>query len=402
MRLVVGHRFFPRPVCDEDGVWRPRHGVEVVFGPDSSDGYDPRTGTVAAALAAAGWDTADAYVHCLPEYWALPADAAGGDIPLILAVGDWNVAGRLLHVLRPLAAGAVVDHAGAPLLRRLGYRVRAILPWGWDAGAWPLVDPAAPRDIDVLFAGNRNAVIHASRERWLARVAALAGVHRVVIADNVWGEEYRGLYARARLVFNHSVRGEANIRAFEGAAAGACVLNERGNPTLPHVFTPDVEYATYDDGDLEAVIARLLADGPARLAIARAGHARVRDHTYEAHWAAAVDALVSLAEDAPVPAVGRRERARIMADGWRTGMQAQWLGVDALRAAGEPDEAAERHEELAHLGGLAGERVPTEQDVRVAIRMAERASGRGDGPTLAATALALAATGDEARAVATA
>jgi hypothetical protein len=124
VRLVLGHHLTQLPGTGADGVWRPPglEGVEVLPGPHVPPGeeYDPGRHTVAATLAAAGWDGADCYVQWLPEYRALPLDALDATEACVLAVGDWNVAGRVLRLLAPHVDGAVCDPPGVAQLRRLG------------------------------------------------------------------------------------------------------------------------------------------------------------------------------------------------------------------------------------------------------------------------------------------
>ena len=73
----------------------------------------------------------------------------------------------------------------------------------------------------VLFVGNLHPAVQRERMPWLARLAGLGDRRRVVIQTGVFGEAYRALLARSRIVFNRSIRGECNLRVFEAAAAGA-------------------------------------------------------------------------------------------------------------------------------------------------------------------------------------
>ena len=57
-------------------------------------------------------------------------------------------------------------------------------------------------------------------------MARLSGHRRVVIKQGVFGDKYRKLLSRARIVFNRSIRGECNKRVFEGAAGGALLFQE--------------------------------------------------------------------------------------------------------------------------------------------------------------------------------
>src|SRR5205807_2375680 len=96
--------------------------------------------------------------------------------------------------------------------------------------------PDGPRDIDVLFVGNLHPAVQRQRLPWLARLTALADRWQVVIRTNVYGDDYRRLLRRARIVFNRGIRGECNQRAFEAAACGAILFQEAGNAEVPAYF----------------------------------------------------------------------------------------------------------------------------------------------------------------------
>src|SRR5207245_4134244 len=85
------------------------------------------------------------------------------------------------------------------------------------------------RDVDVLFVGDLQPAVHGERLPWLARLAKFCPKRRVVIARGVRGEAYRDLLRRAKVVFNRSARGEANLRVGEACSQGAMPLREAGD-----------------------------------------------------------------------------------------------------------------------------------------------------------------------------
>lgn len=357
-RVVLGYSVALLNHVGENGVWRPPCGedIEVLVTPPIRAVADPRRFTLRAAMDLAGWDDADCYLHCLPEYYPLPIDAFTATPRVAVAICDWNVAGRVSHLLRSHVDAIVCDHPGAEVLSSPeGPPVVPGLLWGWDSAAWEPGRVEGFRDIDVLFVGSRNQAIHPRRERWLARLGRMGDRHRVQIHSSVYGDEYRRLHERAKVVFNHSVRGEANMRSFEAAVAGACVLNERDNDTLRRVFTADVDYATYDSGDLEIVVDGLLGDDERRLAIARSGQRAALGHSYDAHWAGILRDLRRTLEAEPRGrAMGRA--ADVVAEQWRTSTmdEAREAAGWAARAGGVDARDAERVEALAALGGPRG------------------------------------------------
>ncbi len=374
-RLVLGYSVAPLSDIDEKGVWRPPGvgGVEVLVSPPAGAVPDPREHTLRRSLDAAGWDGADCYLHCRPEYYPLPPDAYDVTERTAIAICDWNVAGRVLRLLDEHVDAIVCDHQGVDLLARPGGP--PIVPgllWGWDAASWPAAAVERPRDIDVLFVGSRDQCVHPVREQRLARLGRLGERHAVEIRTSVYGQAYRDLHERARLVFNHSVRGDANVRSFEAPVAGACVLNERSNPTLPLIFRPDRDYATYDESDLAAVVDRLLGDDQSRIAMARAGQKVALDHSYDRHWASIV---TELRDAVAGPRRGGRPTPTTIADQWLTSSVegAREGAADTARRAGAEEAAAERIEALAALGGPRG---LDPHGWRIADRITRKAAAR--------------------------
>ncbi len=107
--------------------------------------------------------------------------------------------------------------------------------------------------------GNLHPAVQRERLPWLARLARLAERWKVEIRTGISGEECRALLARTRVAFNRSVRSEANMRAFEAAAAGALLLQEAGNRELPGLFADGRECVSYRDEDLEELLDHYLA-----------------------------------------------------------------------------------------------------------------------------------------------
>src|SRR5262249_22565222 len=140
----------------------------------------------------------------------------------------------------------LTDLPSAEVLARHGVEdVRVANLYGPDAAWLAFTPPEAPRDIDILFVGNISGATQGRRLALLRRLARLAGRHRVLIAGGVFGDEYRALHARARVVVNRSVRGEANQRAFEAALAGCLLLQERSNREVPALFEDRRECVLY-------------------------------------------------------------------------------------------------------------------------------------------------------------
>ena len=242
------------------------------------------------------------YTHVPGWMWSAP-------VPLVGLAADWNL---LWHQYRKQLRRCdlvLTDTAGAEVMARDGIAHA----WAWNLygldrvfldGDWP----DGPRDIDILFVGNLHPAVQRERLAWLGRLARLGARWHVVIRTGVFGEEYRWLLARARIVFNRSVRGEGNQRAFEAAAAGALLFQEAGNREVLTSFRDRMEYISYADDDLEELLEYYLTHEDERAALAAAARIRVQRCGFDALWAEMLSqieeqwpALVERVAQRPVP-----------------------------------------------------------------------------------------------------
>jgi hypothetical protein len=149
--------------------------------------------------------------------------------------------------------------------------------WGSPA---PLLSTSS-RDIDILFVGNTHPAVQRERNPWLAR---LADRRNVFIAQSVWGDEYRQLLSRAKIVFNRSIRGEANMRTFEAAAAGALLFQEEENLEVRDFFEDGKECVLYRSDNLEELLNYYLDNDEEREKIAAGGREKVKEYTWAKLW----------------------------------------------------------------------------------------------------------------------
>jgi len=111
-----------------------------------------------------------------------------------------------------------------------------------------------------------------------------------------WGIDMYRVLRSARISVNRhiGIAGEFanNMRLYESTGVGPLLLTD-AKVNLPELFEPDLEVATYRDGDeLVEKIAHYLEDDSERASIAAAGQSRtLRDHTYEVRMAELADML---------------------------------------------------------------------------------------------------------------
>jgi spore maturation protein CgeB len=169
----------------------------------------------------------------------------------------------------------------------------------------PITRVAPPPDLDVVFVGNLDderirfldAIARTYRvgvfgERTTAVVPRRSALTRAVFGPAAYGPALAQTLARGAISLNvmrpQNSRSH-NMRSFESPACGAFTLSQR-TPELTELFVDDEEIATFDGVDeLRAAVDRWLTDRRGRVAVARAGYARVRDDTYARRAAVVLD-----------------------------------------------------------------------------------------------------------------
>jgi hypothetical protein len=191
----------------------PAGATDLTIGP--TDTWE----SVCARLPA-GWQPDFIVLHV--PYTTIPACLWSAPVPLVGWAEDWNLLWhgyrrRLRHCDLILA-----DSAGVEAFARQGIsQARTVNLFGCKRAFLEAMPVDGPRDIDVLFVGNLHPAVQRERLPWLARLARLGQRWRVVIQTGVFGDGYRALLARARIVFNRSIRGECNLRLLrEGMRIG--------------------------------------------------------------------------------------------------------------------------------------------------------------------------------------
>jgi GT2 family glycosyltransferase len=241
------------------------------------------------------------FVVLQPAYATVPACLWAAPVPRVVLATDPTL---LYHYYRERLAQAdlvLSDGPGAEMLARVGIPARAaqlcgcermfVEETGQGAGERSQESEHKPplttyhqRDIDVLFVGNLNPIVQRERAAWLMRVARLGKRWRVQIRAGVFGDAYRRLLMRTRIVFQFSARGKAGRRAFEAANAGALIFQEAGNRELPDYFRDRKECIYYRYDNLEEQIDYYLQHEDERRTLAEAARVRARTCTFENLW----------------------------------------------------------------------------------------------------------------------
>jgi tetratricopeptide (TPR) repeat protein len=289
MRVLVGHiNDIPQVQQNAMLPGREQYDDEIVAYGRSYPQFHYEPGMPWSQLLAncpQGWRP-DVYIHWSPEYNAVPLGLEQADCLTVGVFGDWNLGGQAIHCVAGMFDVLVADRNGCEMLRQAGYdNVLYARLWAYNPDLHRREEGG--RDLDIVMLGSLNHAVQARRARWLARVARLSTRYRVMIACGLHGEEYTRTLNRAKIVFNHCVRGEINMRAYEAPACGALLFNEADNAEIRDIYTDRVDCVLYDEHNLEALVDYYLdpANTQEREAIAQAGWEQVQTHTYARHFA---------------------------------------------------------------------------------------------------------------------
>lgn len=277
MRILMAYRDITHTHIDRD-----RYDVRCVM--HGRDGANPPQ-TIAEMLEQCppGWKP-DVYYHAAVGHHPLPSDIEMFPGLLVCDVQDWDRRGRATWAGVGFFDLALTEKTGCDLLRSWGYEnAHFARLYSLKSDDYRLL-PDTRRDIDILFIGSLGSHVWAERNRWLDRVARLADRYNVVITEGKFGEDYVRLNNRAKIVFNRSVRGETNARAYEAALCGALVFHESENAETRESFEDGIHAVYYDDANLESLLEYYLTHEEERARIAEAGRQKVlAEHTETAH-----------------------------------------------------------------------------------------------------------------------
>ena len=283
-------------------------------------------------------------------YQPLPPGIADCPIPSWVIPGDWNVHTLVTRDYLTAFDGVVAE---IPLLPQLSPEQRRIV---WPGFAF---DPALHRPLaleriwDVSFIGNLNHRLQQGRSAYLERLARLKG-WRIQILGGVYGEDYVRVLNQSRVVFNHSIRGEMNMRAFEAPACGALLLMEADNQELRQFLQPGESCLTYTGDTLEQILSEILKDEPRRAQLAAAGQRAIQSQGYPERVGQLFTQLASQWASHPKPVARNWHHLPFWHQQVVTQAQRGACGsVAALAAARQAlSEMHEPHPALTHLAGV--------------------------------------------------
>lgn len=216
-----------------------------------------------------------------PEYLSYPIGIENAECPVVAMVGDWNICFRVLQDNLRRFDWIVVDQKGVNIFKSAGYENVDYFPvYGFDPNVHQIL-PGYDRIYDVVMIGNFNHEFQRERTKWLKRLTQINPKYKVQILTNIFGDEYVQIYNQAKIIFNRSIRGEMNERAYEAPANGALLLYEEENLEIKKFLIPSEECVLYNENNFEELIEYYLTHDKEREQIAFAGYRKIQQFAYE-------------------------------------------------------------------------------------------------------------------------
>lgn len=224
--------------------------------------------------------------------------------PLVAILNDWSLYFSGVYGVLDNCDFIFTDRYGVDRLEALGIDYSDYWPgYGFEPTVFK-PDPEAAPLYDILFVGNPNYDIHRTRARVLACAARLADRYRVGILHDIWWKDYARVLGKARIVLNHAVRREMNLRAYEGPACGALLFMEESNWEIRDYLEDRKECVLYREDNLEDLFIYYLENEEIRSQIADAGRVRIQSESFSHH----MDALIGKLEDLDFERLRKRPR----------------------------------------------------------------------------------------------
>jgi len=222
----------------------------------------------------------DFMFFALPEFFGVPREIEHSPFPVIAIISDWSINLEALTRVLPFFSHFIVDLPGLSTFKRLGFENVDTIPlYGFTPSIHRLI-PGISKQYDVTMIGNLNDVVHEKRTLYLKRLALLNRKYKIRLFNGVFGEEYAKIVNASKITFNHSIRGEMNMRCYEALACGSLLFLEEENLEAK-LFLKDREHCVYyNDGNFESLVDYYLSHDAERETIAENGRLFIQDYSY--------------------------------------------------------------------------------------------------------------------------
>ncbi len=257
----------------------------------------------------------DFLLFVCPEFFGVPVGIERAPFPVIGVSSDWSINLEALVKIAPFFSYLVVDRPGFNTFQDFGFQNATYVPlYGYSPTLYQWM-PEIKKSYDITMIGNLNDVVHDKRAFYLKRLAMLSSQYNITFVSGIYGKDYTRLLNASKITFNHSIRGEMNMRCYEALACGSLLFLEETNVEAKLYLQDKVHCIYYNEQNLEELVHYYLSHDDERDTISKNGRIFVQDHSY----ARQIDRLLKRIEEVKE---GRLLRTPPQAAQWSEGQKA--------------------------------------------------------------------------------
>ena len=238
-----------------------------------------------------------------PEYNLIPEGIEDFKDVTGVIVGDHNLGFSNIYKILKVFDHIFSDKKGIEVLKRVGYNNVTYVPmFFFDRNLHNPDDVTGEeeRDIDILFVGNLNSEVQVERTKFLWKISQLPKNYQILITWGIYGVEYANLLKRSKIVFNRSIRSEANMRLFEATASGALLFQEEENLEARDFFSED-EIVYYNENNILDLLVEYLSDKGKRIKKIKNALERVKNYHTGKRWEIIEDVMSRVNKQREIP-----------------------------------------------------------------------------------------------------
>jgi hypothetical protein len=220
------------------------------------------------------------FIFRTPLYLMVPYDIEKSPLLTVCLLDDcFSGLDYLLDILKKFDY-IFTDRTTISLLNQAGFDNVDYWPcFGYDPKLFRYF-PNEKKIYDVSFVGNLNVNIQTNRMWYLKRLTEIKSKYNVKIITNIFGEDYVKILNQSKIVFNHSIKSEMNMRAFEATACNTLLFMEESNLEIRDFFTPNKECILYNKNNFEDLLYYYLENEKERKNIAQAAWEKSKNYSY--------------------------------------------------------------------------------------------------------------------------
>lgn len=216
-------------------------------------------------------------------FYPPPIGIEQSEYPTIGIIGDWNI--NFTSVISTIHRFNYLfcDRKGVEVLKQSG--ITNIDYWP-NYGLVPQIFKPIEnieKIYDICFVGSLDHNIQKERSIYLKRIALLSDKYKVIILTGLYREDYVKVLNQSKICFNHSVRGEMNMRAFEVPACKSLLFIEEDNLEVRDFYEDKKHCVFYNNDNFENLIKYYLDNEEERNEIIEAAYIQVQKYTYKEH-----------------------------------------------------------------------------------------------------------------------